>query len=57
MMRQINETVKLDAQNTPALFKRSAEPSEIAALIAFLLGDESKYMTGSDYGIDGAYCS
>lgn len=33
--------------------KRMGEPEEVAALVAFLLGDESKYITGSVYAIDG----
>ncbi|EXJ66786.1 uncharacterized protein A1O5_09981 [Cladophialophora psammophila CBS 110553] len=32
---------------------RPGEPEEVAALIAFLLGDESKWITGSTYVIDG----
>lgn len=57
MMKKINETLELTADNTPQLFKRSADPSEIAALIAFLLGDESKYMTGADSSTDAGYCA
>ncbi|KAL1856659.1 hypothetical protein Plec18167_009096 [Paecilomyces lecythidis] len=33
--------------------QRIGEPEEVAALIAFLLGDESKYITGAVYIIDG----
>ena len=32
---------------------RAGEPSEVAALVAFLAGDESRYVTGSSYLIDG----
>lgn len=34
---------------------RFAQPEEVASLIAFLLGGESKYITGSVYAIDGGY--
>jgi len=33
--------------------KRVGEPEEAAALVAFLLGDDSKYITGAVYVIDG----
>ena len=32
---------------------RAGEPAEVAALVAFLAGDESRYVTGSSYLIDG----
>lgn len=32
---------------------RPCEPEEVASLIGFLLGDESKWITGSTYVIDG----
>jgi NAD(P)-dependent dehydrogenase (short-subunit alcohol dehydrogenase family) len=36
---------------------RSGKPEEVASLIAFLLGDESKFITGATYSIDGGwYC-
>lgn len=34
---------------------RAGEPAEIAALATFLLNDESRYITGSCYGIDGGW--
>ncbi len=36
-------------------FKRVGTPDEVAKLIAFLLGDESSYTTGSCYTIDGGW--
>ena len=57
MVKDINETMELTAQNIPQLFKRMAEPTEIAALIAYLLGDESKFTTGVAYPIDGGFCA
>jgi len=35
--------------------KRKGQPEEVAALIAFLLGDESKFITGSVQSIDGGW--
>lgn len=35
--------------------KRSGKPEEVASLIAFLLGDESKFITGASYSVDGGW--
>ena len=40
---------------TPATFKRKGEPEEVAALIGFLLGDESRFITGAVHSIDGGW--
>ena len=34
---------------------RAGQPEEVASLIAFLLGDESKFITGASYTIDGGW--
>jgi NAD(P)-dependent dehydrogenase (short-subunit alcohol dehydrogenase family) len=34
---------------------RAADPVEIAKVIAFLLGEESSFVTGSVYTVDGGY--
>ena len=34
--------------------KRAGTPEEVAQLVRFLLSDESTYISGSDYSIDGA---
>jgi NAD(P)-dependent dehydrogenase (short-subunit alcohol dehydrogenase family) len=37
--------------------KRTGQPEEVASLVAFLLGDESKYISGGTHSIDGGwYC-
>lgn len=35
--------------------KRSGKPEEAASLVAFLLGDESQYISGATYSIDGGW--
>ncbi|OQV10586.1 hypothetical protein CLAIMM_14563 [Cladophialophora immunda] len=39
----------------PATLKRKGQPEEAAALVAFLLGDESKFITGAVHSIDGGW--
>lgn len=49
------KSVNLEPENLPQLFKRYSKPQEIAALIAYLLGDESGFTTSSVYSIDGGW--
>jgi NAD(P)-dependent dehydrogenase (short-subunit alcohol dehydrogenase family) len=37
------------------LLNRIAQPSEIAAAVAFLLSDDASFITGSDLIVDGGY--
>lgn len=39
----------------PQAFRRLLEPDEIAGLILYLLGDESRFITGQAYRIDGGW--
>lgn len=39
----------------PATLKRKGQPEEAAALVAFLLGDESRFITGAVHSIDGGW--
>ena len=57
MMREVNEVlpVPMTGETIGQLFKRNGQPEEIAALVAFLLSDESKFITGADYNIDAGY--
>ncbi|KAM6513589.1 hypothetical protein FALCPG4_015976 [Fusarium falciforme] len=49
------KSMSLEPENLPQLFKRYSKPQEIAALIAYLLGDESRFTTSSIYSIDGGW--
>ena len=40
-------------QDTP--MKRMAEPIEVSRAVAYLLSDDSSYVTGTDLVIDGGY--
>jgi 3-oxoacyl-[acyl-carrier protein] reductase len=45
--------VTLENSELPLVIKRLARPEEVANVVAFLLGDDSKYVTGSTYCVDG----
>ncbi|KAK8063046.1 2-5-dichloro-2-5-cyclohexadiene-1-4-diol dehydrogenase [Apiospora hydei] len=59
MMTQPFETAQgdfyLTPDKVPALMQRLAEPGEVAAFIAFLLGDDSKFITKATYYMDGGF--
>lgn len=37
--------------------KRFGQPHEVTAVVLFLASDESSFVTGSDYAVDGGYCA
>ncbi|KAF4987901.1 hypothetical protein FDECE_15258 [Fusarium decemcellulare] len=58
MFRQLSESGYTEEMIlAPNAIKRFGKVEESAALIAFLLGDESKYITGETIRIDGGMCA
>src|SRR6266498_133746 len=57
MITKVKETISAASLGPksafPPVLPRKGEPGEVAALIAFLLGDESRFITGPSYRIDG----
>jgi NAD(P)-dependent dehydrogenase (short-subunit alcohol dehydrogenase family) len=44
-----------EGTNNPTAIKRTGTAEEMASVIAFLLGPESSYVTGSVYSADGGW--
>jgi len=55
MVDEIERHNKRESHLQGLSIKRKGDPEEVASLIAFLLGDESQYITGSVYSIDGGW--
>jgi NAD(P)-dependent dehydrogenase (short-subunit alcohol dehydrogenase family) len=55
MVEEIEREDKRETHLDRLPIKRKGKPEEVASLIAFLLGDESQYITGSIYSIDGGW--
>ncbi|KAL7623528.1 hypothetical protein AAE478_007211 [Parahypoxylon ruwenzoriense] len=53
MREQIGGNVSV--QDFDQLFQRFVTPEEVASFVAYLLGDESKFMTRTAYPIDGGF--
>jgi NAD(P)-dependent dehydrogenase (short-subunit alcohol dehydrogenase family) len=54
MFKQLEEQ-GMKIEQAPQMFHRLVEPNEVAALVAFLLGDESKFITKATYQVDGGF--
>lgn len=48
---------KTNTESTAVPLGRHGMPEECASIIAFLLGDESTYVTGATYSVDGGWMS
>lgn len=44
-----------DAMTRRIPLKRAAQPAEIARIVLFLIGDDSRYMTAADIAVDGGF--
>ena len=44
-----------EANVGPQTFKRIGKPEEIASVVAFLLSDESTFVTGAIWNVDGGW--
>lgn len=56
MTTEIQTTQKVEKLNTSyQAFDRTGKPEEIASIIAFLLGDESTFVTGAIWSCDGGW--
>jgi len=49
--------IKTNSESTTVALGRHGAPEECASVIAFLLGDESTYITGATYSVDGGWNS
>lgn len=47
--------VKTNGESLAVPLGRHGVPEECASVIAFLLGDESTYITGATYSVDGGW--
>lgn len=47
--------VQANSESLSVPLKRHGVPEECASVIAFLLGDESTYITGVTYSVDGGW--
>ncbi|KAH6673090.1 3-oxoacyl-reductase [Halenospora varia] len=55
MTARSTDTVAITKEATDIALRRNGKADEVASLIAFLLGDESKYISGGTHSIDGGW--
>lgn len=55
LLRRLREANPDEGSDNPIAMGRNGTPEEMAGIIAFLLGPESSYVTGSVYGGDGGW--
>jgi NAD(P)-dependent dehydrogenase (short-subunit alcohol dehydrogenase family) len=54
-LREASGGVDLAGQ-VPQLFQKLVTAQDVAAVVAFLLGDESKLITKAEYTVDCGFC-
>jgi 3-oxoacyl-[acyl-carrier protein] reductase len=55
LTRKNNSAIELEKISQTIPVQRLAEPSEIAAVVAFLCSDKNSYLTGQTIAVDGGY--
>jgi NAD(P)-dependent dehydrogenase (short-subunit alcohol dehydrogenase family) len=55
LLKSAQEISPSDVHSNPTAIKRPGTAEEIAAIVAFLVGPESSFVTGSVYGGDGGW--
>lgn len=50
-----NDAITQRESNNEVALRRHGKPEEVASLIAFLLSDESTYITGTAISVDGGW--
>jgi NAD(P)-dependent dehydrogenase (short-subunit alcohol dehydrogenase family) len=55
LLNWAQSTNQPEIQNLPSAIKRLGTAEEVAAVVAFLLGPESAYVSGSVYSVDGGW--
>jgi NAD(P)-dependent dehydrogenase (short-subunit alcohol dehydrogenase family) len=54
MMDQV-DTIMGKRYGDPGAMARRGDPEEVAQVIAFLVGEESSFVSGMVYGVDGGW--
>jgi NAD(P)-dependent dehydrogenase (short-subunit alcohol dehydrogenase family) len=55
LLIETSDQAEIDFYTGSTPMGRLAQPSEIAATVAFLASDDASYMTGSELVVDGGY--
>ena len=55
MNRVLKITDKWDEGKIPVMLRKYSAPDDVAAAVAFLLGDGSKYITSTEIHVDGGW--